>query len=128
MIMSMPLASVFVWRVFRSLANRSMSGFLQGSARRASSGRRQTPNHRGVREVPERLDVTSPFRRVGRALGNCLVHEAVPDRVHHRLVLCHCVYYAFRGVGFPEGQWLGTGQLRDISHLGSAKALQRIGA
>ena len=40
MIMSMPEASVVVWRVRRSEAKRSMSGFLVGSSSRqaASSG------------------------------------------------------------------------------------------
>ena len=97
--------------------------FQKGVVRQAADS-----DHRGVREVPEGLEVTGPLRRVGRTFGNCLVDEAVPDRVHHRLVLRHCVHDAIRRVGLPEGQRFGTGQARNIRRPGSAKALKRIGA
>jgi len=43
MIMSMPEASVLVWRVFRSWASRSISGFRNGSTSSASCGRGPVP-------------------------------------------------------------------------------------
>lgn len=93
-------------------ANRLLAGGMSGAAT--------------ARELGVSVATLNHNRRRG-FIGDGLVDEAVPDRVHHRLIFRHRVHDAFRSVGFPECQGFGAGQVRDIRRAGSAKALQRIG-
>ena len=106
MMISMPEASVFVWRVRRSSAKAGNVGVLVRLVQEGLGWQTTGADHGGVVEVAEGFQVTRALFGVIRDFRLCLVDQAVPDGIQHRLVIAHRIDDGVGAIFLREGQGL----------------------
>ena len=102
------------------------SGVAHGGVQHGLRHNRADPHHRGIAEISEGFQVIGAVGCIGRHFGFHLVHQAIADRIHHRLMIGHGIdqmqrIIAVEGQGRKGRQ---AGQIGDL--INTRQALQRV--